>query len=193
MHISYDEAIETVTVVGTVVSVLIFLWRVFRMTRSHMDSQEDIKKAIEQVKAEVSYNGGNSTKDMIRLLVESSKRIETRQKLIDQRSKAALHYQDQCLFEIDGFGNLTWANSYFYSHTVKYGDVSCGLDWITIVHEDEREDFLIEFNSCLKMARKLDVDTVSVDKRELHIKGYPYRVGAGVHEGFLVHIKIQEK
>lgn len=193
LSLSNEEAVSMVTVAGAIVSAVVFLWRVFRMTRKYMLVMEEMKSTIEAVRHEVSYNGGNSVKDMISKLLIASERMEKRQKLIDQRSKAALHYQESCLFETDERGNLTWANAKFYNDTVKYGDISGGLDWITIIHEDERQDFLTEFNSCLALARRIDVDTISVDKRKLRIIGYPYRVDTGQHEGFLIHISIKRE
>lgn len=193
MSITVDEIAAIVSVIGAIVSAVIFLWRIFRMTRTFMKDQEEIKTCIKEIKNEVTYNGGSSLKDMVKGLNETCEMMNVRQQIFDQRSKAALHYQDRCLFETDKDGNLVWANEQFYQDTVGYGDISGGVDWITVVDDDEREDFLTELKSCLEMSRRIDIETVSVDNRKLHFSGYPYRVGDGCHEGFLIHISIREK
>lgn len=193
MSITVDEAAAIVSLIGAIVSAVIFLWRIFRMTRTFVKDQEEIKTSINKIKNEVTYNGGGSLKDMVRGLNETCDRLDVRQQIFDQRSKAVLHYQDRCLFETDKDGNLAWANEAFYQHTVRYGDISGGLDWITVVDDDERDAFLTELKSCLEMSRRIEIETVSVDNRKLHFLGYPYRVGDGCHEGFLIHILIREK
>jgi hypothetical protein len=193
MNITVDEVVAVASLVGAVGSAIIFLWRFFKITRVWFKDQKEIKKCISDIKSEVSYNGGGSIKDMVFQLSNTADRMEVRQAVIDQRSKAALHYQDRCLFETDKEGNLVWANEYFYQHTVDQGDISGGLDWVTVVDDEERGNFLEEFNSCLRMSRRIDIETVSVDQRKLHFVGYPYRMDDGSHEGFLIHIKIQEK
>jgi hypothetical protein len=193
MNITVDEVVAVASLVGAVGSAIIFLWRFFKITRVWFKDQKEIKKCISDIKSEVSYNGGGSIKDMVFQLSNTADRMEVRQAVIDQRSKAALHYQDRCLFETDKEGNLVWANEYFYQHTVDQGDISGGLDWVTVIDDEERGNFLEEFNSCLRMSRRIDIETVSVDQRKLHFVGYPYRMDDGSHEGFLIHIKIQEK
>lgn len=157
-----------------------------------MYSQNEMRHSIETIKAEVTPNGGSSIKDVIIKLNQTCNRVENRQKIIDQRSKAALHYQKECLFETDNKGNMLWANEAFYQETVDMGDISDGLDWVSIVDEDYREDFLKEFESCLQMGRRLDVESTSMDGRNIHFVGYPYRLDLKSHEGFLIHLKILE-
>jgi len=178
--------------VGATVSTVLFFWRVFVCTRKFISNQETMKNSLSAIKSEVTCNGGRSIKDIILKLNETCGRMELRQSIIDQRSKAALEYQDRCLFETDRDGQLVWANENFYQYTVDYGDISGGLDWIAVIDENERENFVTELNSCLKMGRRLDIETVSVNDQQLQLIGHPYRVGDGQHEGFLIHIQILE-
>lgn len=188
------EQVLTVTfmLVGATVSTVLFFWRVFIVTRKFINNQETMKASLSAITSEVTCNGGRSIKDIILNLNETCSRMELRQKIIDQRSKAALQYQDRCLFETDKDGQLVWANENFYQYTVDYGDISGGLDWIAVIDEDERENFVTELNSCLEMGRRLDIETVSVNNQQLQFIGHPYRVGEGQHEGFLIHIQTLE-
>jgi hypothetical protein len=192
MRITIEEAVALVSFLGAIGSAVLFLWRIFSaITRAELKQQE-LQDSIETIKKEVTRNGGGSIKDLVLKLDKTCERMEIRQRIIDQRSKAALHYQERCLFETDKRGNMVWANDRFYQNTIDYGDISGGLDWVAVVHEEQREEFLIEFNSCIKMGRRIDIETVSVDSRKLHFIGYPYRVGRGNHEGFLIHMQIRE-
>ncbi len=192
MNVTIDEIVAIASLVGAIGSAIIFLWRFFKVTRVWFKDQKEIKNSILEIKSEVSYNGGGSIKDMVLKLSNTCDRMEVRQTVIDQRSKIALHYQDRCLFETDREGNLIWANENFYQQTVGQGDISGGLDWVTVVDDEERGNFLDELSSCLMMSRRIDIETVSVDKRKLRFIGHPYRLDDGQHEGFLIHIKIQE-
>lgn len=193
MNVTVDEVVAIASLVGAIGSAVILLWRFFKVTRAWFKDQQEIKKSILAIKSEVTYNGGGSIKDMVLKLSNTCDRMETCQAIIDQRSKIALHYQDRCLFETDKEGNLIWANESFYQQTVDKGDISSGLDWITIIDDEERGNFLDEFNSCLKMSRRIDIETISIDNEKLHFIGHPYRMIDGQHGGFLIHIKTQEK
>jgi hypothetical protein len=115
-------------------------------------------------------------------------RIEVRQKVLDQRSKAALHYTNRPLFEVDTLGRMNWYNEAFGDLTRDNGNCDEGFDWLTIIDDQEREGFLKEFNSCLQMCRKVDIETVSVHGRRIHFVGFPYKISNGIHEGFLIHL-----
>ena len=193
MSITLEEALAFASLLGATGSALVFVWRIFKAITRAEQKQIALKASVETIKSEVTHNGGGSIKDLVLKLDRTCGRMEIRQGVIDQRSKAALHYQERCLFETDRNGHLVWANESFYQHTVENGDISGGLDWIAIIHEEDREEFLKEFNSCLDMGRRIDIETVSVEGRRLHFTGYPYRVGKGRQEGFLIHIQIREK
>ena len=151
------------TLAGIVTSISIFLWKkLLKPAIQLMDDHEEIKKSIDTIKNEVTPNGGGSMKDAVNCLKDTCQRIEITQKVLDQRSKAALHYTDRPLFETDSFGRVTWSNQSFRDLT-NDDDFSEGLDWISIIDEDSREEFLKEFNSCIDMCRRVDIETESVN------------------------------
>lgn len=189
MSITLEQAVAFASILGALGSGIVFLWRIFKAITRAEQKQEELNSIVATIQKEVTYNGGASIKDMILSLGRTCERIEVRQKVIDQRSKAALHYQDRCLFETDRVGNLIWANEAFYHETAKCGDISGGLDWITVVHEDYREEFVKELKSCLEMSRRLEIDTVcSSSNTNVRFSGYPYRIGSDIHEGFLIQL-----
>ena len=176
------------TLAGIVTSISIFLWKkLLKPAIQLMDDHEEIKKSIDTIKNEVTPNGGGSMKDAVNCLKDTCQRIEITQKVLDQRSKAALHYTDRPLFETDSFGRVTWSNQSFRDLT-NDDDFSEGLDWISIIDEDSREEFLKEFNSCIDMCRRVDIETESVNGQKIHFLGYPYRISEKSHQGFLVHL-----
>lgn len=190
--INAEQIVTVASLIGAVVSAVIFLWRIFRIARTFINNQEVIQTSLDYIKSEVTYNGGGSTKDMILKLTRTCDRMEASQKIIDQRSKASLNYQNRSLFETDKKGHLVWANEKFYQQTVEQGDISGGLDWVSVIDENEREDFVTELSSCLKMGRRIDIETSSVSGLKLRFIGHPYRVGKGNQEGFLIQIQTLE-
>ena len=99
-----------------------------------------------------------------------------------------MHYSDQPLFETDRDGQLVWTNDAFYKLTGKTMSSMLGYDWITLINEDEREQFLSEFSSCIQMGRKLDIDTVSANNNRIKLVGYPFKCSEKEHDGFLINI-----
>ena len=172
-----------------VTSISVFLWKkLLKPAIKLMDDHEEIKKSIDIIKGEVTPNGGGSIKDAVNCLRETCKNIETTQKVLDQRSKASLHYHDRALFEVDKLGGMKWFNERFESLTEDNGTPTEGFDWVSIVDESEREEFVKEVTSCLEMCRKIDIETKSVHDQTIHFLGYPYRITDKEHEGFLIHL-----
>jgi hypothetical protein len=180
------------TLVGAGIAVLGFLYKAFAFIRKFQTCQEEVKESIKVIKAEVTPNGGKSLKDTVNSLKKVCDRIDIRQKVLDQRSKAALHYNESPLFETDVKGRLTWCNEAFLEATSDNGSCREGFDWLTVIEDDRRDYFLTEFNSCLKMCRKIDIETVSVHGRPIRFVGYPYNIAKGIHEGFLIHLYSKE-
>ena len=193
INLSTEETTAVLTLLSFAVASTAFLWRIFKVSRVFLNDHELLKTSIKKIESEVTANGGKSLKDVVNQLKTASLRIETRQKVLDQRSKATLHYSDRPLFEIDSQGRLIWSNESFINFTRDNGSVKEGFDWITVISDDERETFLIEFQSCLDMCRKIDIETVSVHGRDIHFVGYPYRIDQGIHEGFLIHLYQENK
>lgn len=192
MQLTLESIVAIVAIVTALFSFFAFVWRMALAFRSFMKSNGEMKEAIATIKKEVTPNGGSSIKDFVLQLYETCERIELIQKVIDQRSRAALHYQHKPLFEIDKKGNLVWANDAFCNSVAECGDISGGLDWISIVEEHEREQFLKELNSCLEISRKLDVIFSFSKGGKIKMVGYPYRTEEEKNEGFLIHTEILE-
>jgi len=188
---SFDA--ESITFAGALAGIItsggIFAWKkLIRPAIKFLDDQEDLKKSIETIRSEVVTNGGHSIKDAVNCLRVTCQSIEKSQKVLDQRSKASLHYHDRALFEIDKLGGISWYNEKFESLTEDNANPNEGFDWVSIVDEEKREDFVKEVTSCLEMCRKIDIETVSVNSQRIHFLGYPYRITDKDHEGFLINL-----
>ena len=174
---------------GILSSVTFFLWRkLIKPAINLMDDHQEIKKSIDIIKGEVTPNGGGSMKDALNCLRKTCTNIERSQKVLDQRSKASLHYHDKALLEIYRFGRLSWYNEKFEVFSKGCDNPKEGFDWVNIVDEAEREEFVKELTSCLEMNRKIDIVTNSISNERVHFLGYPYRITDQDHEGFLINI-----
>lgn len=152
-----------------------------------LKNHEYFKESVEQIKKELMTNGGNSLKDAIIDLRGTCGRIEHRQKIIEQRTKAALHYSNVALFETDTEGRLIWNNIHLCEMT-KTPEGLEGYDWLTCIEEEDREELLSDFRSCLQMNRKFVRNTKTLDGKDIRIVGYPYRISEDKHGGFLISI-----
>lgn len=182
------EYIPTIlSIIGGTVTFFSLMWvKTIKPIIKMIDEQYKVNDAIKTIKSELTTNGGNSLKDAVIDLRKTCHRIEIRQKIIEQRTKAGLHYSNTPLFETDNSGRLIWNNSLFFdfigSHNVE------GYDWLNFIEEDEREELLKEFQSCLSTNRKFYKQTKTCEGKSVNIIGFPYRISESEHGGFLVSI-----
>ena len=187
--LSHDTLLFAFTLISGLTGFSLFIWkRLIKPTQAFLEDQDDIKESIETIRKEVVTNGGLSIKDVVNSLKHTCERIEDRQRVLDQRSKASLHYHDQALFETNMEGHLIWNNDKFQKAIGESLQVMEGYDWVTLIDEPEREAFLKEFSSCLSMSRRLDIETISVTGKSIRFVGYPYKVTENTHLGFLIHL-----
>jgi len=158
-------------------------------------NQDFFVESVAEIKKELSTNGGSSLKDAIIGMRESCERIENRQRVIIQRTKAALHYSSTALFETDKEGRLIWSNVNLIDLTKRSNTWSKdanymveGFDWISLFKEEDRESVLSEFKSCLSMNRRFIKETELINGVKVRLLGYPYKITDAEHGGFLVSI-----
>jgi hypothetical protein len=159
-------------------------------------NQDFFKESVEEIRKELQTNGGSSLKDAIIDMKDTVHRIDKSQKIIVQRTKAALHYSSMALFETDSEGRLVWSNANLceltktittnWSRTAGY--MIEGFDWINLFDENDREDVLSEFKSCLSMNRRFSKVTKLTNGIKVRLLGYPYKITESEHGGFLISI-----
>ena len=185
---------------GSVIGFLTYTWKklikpLVALVKNHdvfIKSVDDVRELIQK---ELTTNGGSSLKDAIISMRESCQRIEDRQKVIVQRTKAALHYSSMALFETDKEGRLTWSNANLIELTKKSHSnyMVEGFDWISLFDEAEREDIFDEFKSCLSMNRRFIKETRLMNGTQVRLLGYPYKITDTEHGGFLVSITTENE
>jgi transcriptional regulator with PAS, ATPase and Fis domain len=179
------------SLLGGIITFLSVLWvRVARPIFKLVDNQEAITASIETIRKELTTNGGNSVKDAIIELKGTCKRIENRQKIIEQRTKAALHYNEVSLFETDEQGRLTWTNNNFYELTKDEVSSVEGYDWLIYIKDSERDQFFQEFKSCLAMNRKFNKISTNCKDEKIKFLGFPYKIDDNTHGGFIIQLSI---
>jgi hypothetical protein len=179
---------------GGIITFLSVVWvKIIKPIFQIIDNQEELSGSINTIKKELTTNGGNSIKDAIIDLRGTCNRIEDRQRVIEQRTKAALHYNNAALFETDKNGRLTWTNSNFYDLTSNSVSSVDGYDWLTYICEEDREELFEEFKSCLEMNRKFIKLTTNCDGEKIKLVGFPYKISDDSHGGFIINIsKVKE-
>ncbi len=185
----HNDIVTVLTISGSLLSFFAILWHKFlRPVTKFIDKHDQLAESVEAIRKEITINGGGSLKDQVVGLHSTCNRIESRQKIIEQRTKAALHYSPYALFETDQKGRLTWTNEPFFKLTGQTLSDIKGFDWLTYIDEDEREDFFSEFKSCIDMNRKFSKDVKTSDGQEVRMTGYPYRLNDQEQGGFLISI-----
>lgn len=179
------------SVLGGIITFFSVIWvKIIKPIFQIVDNQQDLTNSVNTIKKELTTNGGNSIKDAIIDLRGTCSRIENRQKVIEQRTRAALHYNNVALFETDEHGRLTWTNSNFYDLTCDSVSSVEGYDWLTYIKEEDREDFFSEFKSCLNMNRKFIRETTNCINQKVKFLGFPYKINEQSHGGFIVSLTL---
>ena len=185
---------KIVTIVATVTGGIIlpalgWMWvRIIKPLMKLVDSQDDFRESIQEIKSEIKTNGGKSIKDTLGKVSETVERIETRQKVIDQRTKAALHYSGVPLFETDKHGRLVWSNTEFNSLLGEHNSLLEGYDWLSLIKDEEQDETLDHFRSCLEMNRKFSKQTELDDGTPIRMVGYPLKISNEEHGGYVVSV-----
>lgn len=176
---------------GAIITFLSVAWvKIIKPIFQIVENQEELTQSVNTIKKELTTNGGNSIKDSIIDLRGTCFRIENRQRVIEQRTKAALHYNSVALFETDEHGRLTWTNSNFYDLTCDSVSSVEGYDWLTYVKEDNREEFFSEFKSCLDMNRRFVKEVPNSQGQLVKFIGFPYKINEQNHGGFIVSLTL---
>ena len=179
------------SLIGGAITLLSIVWvKIIKPIFQIIDNQENLTNSVNTIKKELTPNGGNSIKDAIIDLRGTCSRIENRQRVIEQRTKAALHYNNVALFETDEHGRLTWTNSNFYDLTCDSVSSVEGYDWLTYIKEEDREDFFTEFKSCLEMNRKFIKEVSNSENKKVRFIGFPYKINDQSHGGFIVSLTL---
>jgi PAS domain S-box-containing protein len=183
------DYLDIMGIVGAAIAVPVAIWRKLVIPINKVFStNEEVVAAIKQIKSEVVTNGGKSIKDTVNGLKNICEGMEKRQKVIDQRIRASLHYLDAGLFETDRKGKLIWTNEAFCKITGMSQSDMEGYDWLSFIHESERDQVIREFSSCLKMSRKFYVETQTVKDKAIALSGHAYKLGEDQNGGYLINI-----
>ena len=187
---SHPEIIAVlISSIGGIFGLLTLCWKKFIKPIVKLCKNQDFfKESMQELRKELQTNGGSSLKDAIIDMKDTVHRIDRRQKIIEQRTKAALHYSEAALFETDIAGRLIWSNANFCKYVRDNPTNVTGFDWLSMIKEEERDELLNEFLSCIKMNRKFTKETETQDSKNIRMLGYPYRITDSEHGGFLVSI-----
>lgn len=181
---NFDMSLEIVGIVlslaGGLCASLAWGWKyIIKPTIRLYKNQQTLVSSVEDIKKELTTNGGSSIKDTVN-------RIDRRQVMLDKRSKAIFYNIEKAILEVDEGGNILWANEQF--HNVMGTKNLKGLDWVSYIDEPQRENFLREFESCSEKLRELKFETVSTEGKKIKYTGFPYRDN-NKNFGFLIYLE----
>ena len=181
---NFGMSLEIVGIVlslaGGLCASLAWGWKyIIKPTIRLYKNQQTLVSSVEDIKKELTTNGGSSIKDTVN-------RIDRRQVMLDKRSKAIFYNIEKAILEVDESGKILWANEEF--HNVMGTKNLNGLDWVSYIDEPQRENFLREFESCSEKLRELKFETVSTEGKKIKYTGFPYRDN-NKNFGFLIYLE----
>jgi len=181
---NFDNGLEITGIVlslaGGLCASMAWGWKyIIKPTIRLYKNQQTLVSSVEDIKKELTTNGGSSIKDTVN-------RIDRRQIMLDKRSKAIFYNIEKAILEVDESGKILWANEEF--HNVMGTKNLNGLDWVSYIDEPQRENFLREFESCSEKLRELKFETVSTEGKRIKYTGFPYRDNDR-NFGFLIYLE----
>ena len=181
---NFDNGLEITGIVlslaGGLCASMAWGWKyIIKPTIRLYRNQQTLVSSVEDIKKELTTNGGSSIKDTVN-------RIDRRQIMLDKRSKAIFYNIEKAILEVDESGKILWANEEF--HNMMGTKNLNGLDWVSYIDEPQRENFLREFESCSEKLRELKFETVSTEGKKIKYTGFPYRDN-DKNFGFLIYLE----
>ena len=181
---NFDNSLEitgiVLSLVGGLCASMAWGWKyIIKPTIRLYRNQQTLVSSVEDIKKELTTNGGSSIKDTVN-------RIDRRQIMLDKRSKAIFYNIEKAILEVDESGKILWANEEF--HNMMGTKNLNGLDWVSYIDEPQRENFLREFESCSEKLRELKFETVSTEGKKIKYTGFPYRDNDR-NFGFLIYLE----
>jgi len=164
---------------------------VVKKIKTEYNNLTRIHTMVETIYSEITPNHGSSIKDKV-VAIESRLEENTKMtKQISHRQRWILDNREEPILESDSLGNFTWVNDKYCrlsGHDIAF---FLGNGWRNIVHEDDRERIVSEWNGAI------------TDKRDSHIsfrlvtrEGKVYNVHSiairNAESGYIGNINIQK-
>lgn len=199
----------TLTTIQTWIAILIgagtllgafFRWIIFPLWRKYNSAKrwwETFVKSIEQttsvVNSELSPNGGNSLKDMV-------KKINDRLHLHDQRFRVALIDTYRAVFYTDEDGNINDVNRTFCRMLMATEEDLFGNNWVNFIMPNHKERVCRDWNSSQAYKREFvaefDMRTSQGSKLSVYCNAFPMFDEAHEHiigwMGFISKARVTE-
>lgn len=178
--------------ITTIIGMLGYFWKkIFIPILRVVQDNQCLREDIFEIRKELQTNGGKSLKDTIVSLKNTCERIESASDISSQRSQFCFYHNCDPIFEVDADGKFLWGNKKFQEDIEKDTSKLQDFNWINIIVEEHREEFITELNSCIEMSRRLDFITETTDGSKIRLDGLPYKsLNKKKQFGFLFNISI---
>jgi len=121
-----------------------------------VDKISTLSTVVEDIRKELRYNSGHSFRDEVGDIRKTLRRNTEITELILSRQRWLMDMQSDPVFEADGQGNFTWANSKFIRLTKRTIGELLGNKWRNIIEEDHREQTLLEWDEAIQQKRNFE-------------------------------------
>lgn len=162
----------------TAIGVIVYAWKkVTRWSSNRLkmlvgykgiiERQAVLESKIDRILAELTHNGGHSTKDVVKAVSESMVRLEGRQQaMLDAMSNG------QGMFECTLFGEFLWINKDLCYLLGRTKEDLLGKGWVNSVSHKHRYSVIDEFDEALDQQREfhLKFDMVRQDGLEMPVE-----------------------
>ncbi len=163
-----------------------YIWRDAIFRKDMMNKVDEMFKIICKVQAEVNYNGGNSTKDMVRktstLLETVTLLIETCNKRMDIADLA----NERMTFRIDTDGACTEINEVFLKKFGYSEDDVKGFAFEQIVVEDDVKEMRVKWQRAITQKGRFYDEQRIYDSggivHECCVRGFPVEINGKLIE-----------
>lgn len=189
IYLILQIVIAASTVITIAYKVLSFL---FKKIKAEYESLCTIHKMVATIYSELTPNHGSSLKDKINKIEQRLEDNTKATECIMYRQRWILDNREEPIFESDANGECTWVNSKYCDVTGYTLEEFLKNGWHNVIHQDDREQVVNEWNSAIK------------DKRDSHASykivrkdGKIYRVHVTAirngDSGYIGSIRVEKK
>jgi PAS domain S-box-containing protein len=173
------------------------LWKRIMVARTF---RLEMRAEVKEIRDELKYNGGSSTKDMIKMLIDNdSKKTQILERLESGMNDMRLIQKinditsDQMKFSMDHQGSCTFINEAFlkmFGYT--WRDLE-GFNWESVIHDDDIEEVQARWKSAIQKRSRYTGEQRIVcangECKYVRVTGYPI-VENGELKGFYGTVEI---
>jgi PAS domain-containing protein len=141
------DYLEVIIASAAVIGILL---KLYFWLRKQWKDVSDVHSMVRTIFSEITPNSGTSIKDKINCIERDLSDQNISIEKITRRQFWLLENEQRLIFETDAEGKFLWINKRFKDLIKRDLSFVEGNGWKNVVHDDDRDEVIDKFQSCIK-------------------------------------------